>query len=678
MADFKPLKIGDEKMKTEQQDRVNTVNAAWIDDPVVKNLHPYWNEWIRWFEGDQYTTVNEVTGELHHATKLDVGRDTMNVYNHIVPIIRQQWGELRYDHQFYLEPNTIEREDILAAKIGSMCIEWTNYNGKFKRKINLAKLYALIMGNVFWKEFWNSSLKGYVSKDNGKTLTEVDGDVDFDFVNAFNCRPDPNGNSRNEWRWFTEGKRLPTSAIAEEFADKGGPDAKDIPGERKEQQQGTGLFERENFKETDEPTAVRKEYYERPSKDHPKGRMLVVVGQWLMYEGPNPNPKEQIPYFHFKGILPMIDELWGDSSVRLGQASQRQLNRLCSQVDEQFEHYGIKAMIPWGSLRGEELRAFKRAGVEYVIYNARAGQPYYQLPPSISADMINWISRQADEIETQMSVRKISLAEWPKGARGSGVLFQGLKQQDEVVLLPTIEDWDGVLEDAMRFRLELIEKHYTLPRMVKIFGKKVETSINFFKGADLHGNTDVRVKPGVDIFTNKQMKREIVQMLIEKGVIEDAKEAFELMQTGGVEEFLEDQFIDRKQASRHLEIMKTKPKPYIAAMPDDNHEVGFEVFNNFRKTAEYEQMDEEKREFVEKRMKEHQDFMNVKAEEATTDEAAILAEKEAEFGATGGPVPGGLPGGMPTDGGAAVATMPPNIPPEIAQVIAEIQGIRGG
>lgn len=145
MADFKPIKIGDTKMSTAQAARVNAINTAWTDDPVVKNFHEYWKEWIKWFEGDQYTLVNKETGKLEDITP-QVERETKNVYNRILPIVRQQWGELRYDHQFYLEPNTIEREDIKAAKIGSMLIEWTNYNGKFKRKINLAKLYALIMG----------------------------------------------------------------------------------------------------------------------------------------------------------------------------------------------------------------------------------------------------------------------------------------------------------------------------------------------------------------------------------------------------------------------------------------------------------------------------------------------------------------------------------------------------
>ena len=669
MADFKPLKIGDTRMTTAQADRVKAINKAWTNDPVVKNFHEYWKEWIKWFEGDQYTLVNKETGKLEDITPY-VERETKNVYNRILPIIRQQWGELRYDHQFYLEPNTLEREDIRAAKIGSMLVEWTNYNGKFKRKINLAKLYALIMGNVFWKEFWNRNLVGYVSKDNGKTLAEVKGDVDYDMVNAFNCRPDPKGTSRNAWRWFTEGKSLPVELIAEEF----GIEKRDIPSETKSDNVGTGLFERENIEESDEPTAIRKEYYERPTKDHPKGRMLVIVGQWLMYEDDNPNPKQQIPYFHFKGILPMIDQLWGDSSVRIGQDAQRQFNRLCSMVDEKLEHYDVKAMIPFGSLRDGDLRAFKRGGVDYVVYNPRIGTPYYQNPPGISGDMISWISRQENEIETQMSVRKVSLGELPKYAsRASGVLFQGLKQQDEVVLLPTIEDWDGVLEDVMRFRLELIEQHYTLPRIVKIFGKKVETSIAFFKGADLHGNTDVRVKPGVDIFTNKMMKREIVGMLIEKGVIQDPKEAFELMQTGGIEEYLEDQFIDRKQHSRHLEIMKTKGI-YIAAQPDDNHEVGFEVFNNFRKTSEYEEMDEKKQKLITKRMAEHKMFKEPEEEAAPGggDEAAILAEKQAELGGMP-PVPA-----MEGGGGMPIATVPPRMPPEIAAVVEQIRSLQGG
>jgi len=341
-------------------------------------------------------------------------------------------------------------------------------------------------------------------------------------------------------------------------------------------------------------------------------------------------------------------------------------------VDEHVENYRPKAMIPFGSLRAGDLQTFKRAGVDYVIYNPRIGNPYWQNPPAVGQEILNWIAHQENEIETQMSVRKVSLGQLPKYAtRASGVLFEGLKQQDEVVLLPTIEDWDGVLEDVMRYRLELIADKYEHKRMVKIIGRRGESSVKFFKGAELHGNTDVRVKSGVDIFTTRNLKKEVIGMMIEKGMITDPQEAFELLGLEKtVEEYYEDQFIDQLQAKRHLEIMKEKDLT-IKVNPDDNLEAHFQEFNNFRKTPEFEALDKSAQDRILGRLEEIRVFRDqAQAGSEVGGEDRVLAEKEAELGAIpGGPAAAPLP--VPAGAGA------PQLPPEIIQALLALREQQG-
>ena len=68
-----------------------------------------------------------------------IERETKNVYNRIMPMIRQMWGALRYPHEFYVIPNTTESEDVRSAYVGSQLIEFTNENRKFNKKINILK-----------------------------------------------------------------------------------------------------------------------------------------------------------------------------------------------------------------------------------------------------------------------------------------------------------------------------------------------------------------------------------------------------------------------------------------------------------------------------------------------------------------------------------------------------------
>ena len=171
---FKPL--SPKELDGEQKKKVAEILTQWEKNPVVENKHGYWKEYIAWWEGNQYVFYNSTSGELEDVSSI-VPRETKNTYNRITSMVRQMWGEIRYPHSFYVEPNTTESEDITAAKLGSHVIEYTNIQGKCNNKINIAKLWALITGNVFWKEWWNPELTAYVKDDRGK-LTEETGDVD--------------------------------------------------------------------------------------------------------------------------------------------------------------------------------------------------------------------------------------------------------------------------------------------------------------------------------------------------------------------------------------------------------------------------------------------------------------------------------------------------------------------
>ena len=598
---FKPLEPRD--LKGDQKEVVEETDWYWLKHPVVENYHGPWTEYIAYLEGDQYTYYSKTLKGLLNIEPL-VEREVKNVYNRILPLVRQQWGEMRYPHSFYVIPNTTESEDKKAAAIASVLIEYTNLLRSFNHKINFAKLWALVTGNVFWKEWWNKNLSGYIEGSKGEAVKE-NGDVDYNWVNPFNVRPDPHGKTREEWRWFIEGKSVPKSVLEDEFSIERGK----LP-EQSVHTAEVGLFQRPNIAESKEQMIIRKERWERPSKNYPKGRFVVTAGGWLLWDGESPAPDADIPYFQIMGIMPILDEQWGDSSVRIAQAQQRQLNKVGSIIDEHLQYFRPKAMIPRGSLTYHERAAFCRSGIDFVEFNPTGyGNPYWQSPPALPEFFYRWLSFLETEIETETSVRKTLQGQLPKYAsRASGELFKGLVTQDQKVLYPCIEDQEVQLQAAMKYRLQLIQKHYSQPRMVKITGKNREPSVEYVKGAEIRNNTDVRIHSGVDLMRSTEAKREVVDAMIQKGLITDPKKAFELLDVRGLEEYMEDEYIDERQAHRIIDLFK-KGRPYIVADPNDNHEVHYKVFNNFRKTEEFDTLQDEVKSKILRRIEEHNSYL---------------------------------------------------------------------
>lgn len=601
---FQP--ISPESQTDEQKKKVTQILDDWKNHPFVKNYHGKWREYIRWFEGDQYVECNEETGELIDVTPF-VERETKHVYNRILPQVRQLWGELHYPHEFYSFPATNEPEDVKSAHMGSIYIEWSNAEGQFRQKINRAKLWGIITGAVYWKEWWNKDAEVEFKSSKGKILTEKLGTTDYDFINPFNVRPDPSSLTRKGWRWFMEGSREPKADLEKELGLKEGT----LPSAPKDDNTETGLYEKSEAKSgNDEDDALVIERWERPTDKHPKGRFIKICGNWLLYDGVNPAPKHDLPYFFIPGVVPRLGAPVYDSMVRIMQDPQRHFNRYASMIDEHIENFRIKGMIPRNSLRGGDLKAWKRAGgIDYVEFDGRFGTPYLQTPPTLSRDILSWLSFQENEIEQESSVRRPLLGQLPERAsRPSGVLFSQLVSRDQRPLYPSLDDMDIVLSEIMSFRLELAKQHCDEKRLLRIAGRDNRPMVVEFKGSDLGNNTDIRVKAGIDIFTNKEKKEKVVMALIEKGMIKDPKQALQMLDYKGVEEFAEDEFVDEKQAERHLEIMKEK-SIYISPDPEDNHKIHFKIFNNFRKTEGFEVLDEERKKNILKRIEEHKKFL---------------------------------------------------------------------
>lgn len=622
---FKPISPKD--LKADQREKVQFVTTDWEENPVVKNHHGPWKEEIYWLEGLQYYFYNVASGRIEDLAP-KVPREIKNVYNRILPMVRQLWGELRYPHNFYVEPNTTESDDIKAANLGTSALSYTNDNGDFRRKVHMAKYWAIVTGNVYWKEWWNKNLRVYVRKDGKPKLLKV-GNVDYDYVPPFNIRTDAYALGREGWRYTIEGKMVPKVVVEDEFGLKRGT----LPDERTEGKR-TGIFERDRLQRPKEKEVLRLEYMEKGTDSKKKGRFMVTTGSgWLLYDNENPSPDAQIGHFQIPGLMPILNSQFYESAVKIAQPGQRQLNRFGSMVDEHIQNYRLKAIISGGSLAPGEFERFTRAGVDYVIVRPGMTVPYWQSPPVLPEIIIRWFGFHQDEIETETSVRKVSYGQLPKQAyRASGVLFEGLKRQDSIVLEPNIEDVDNALLAPMKFRLQLMQKHYDLPRLIKVTGKNKETSTIFLEGTELKDNTDVRVRGGVELFADKKFKQDVVMTFVEKGLIKDPDEAMDLLQVKGLEEYTEERLIDRRQAHRENEMIKkgdVDPKP----SDDDNHQVHYEVHNNERKKEEFNTWPEKSKNKLLAMIEFHKDKMA---------ESVKRIKEETQGPAEGMAPPGGL------------------------------------
>ena len=115
----------------------------------------------------------------------------------------------------------------------------------------------------------------------------------------------------------------------------------------------------------------------------------------------------------------------------------------------------------------------------------------------------------------------------------------------------------------------------------------------------------------VQTFAQKERKAQVVDALINKGMIKDARKALEILGfKEDIEEYMEEEFIDERYAYRIIDqIKRTNGKTYPQPHPDDNHEVIFRILNNERKKEEFETWPEGAKKALLELMEKHKEMM---------------------------------------------------------------------
>ena len=182
MADerFKPIRIKDADSDVKRA--AERASEDWTA-PVFQPMYNKWWEYLRWFEGDQYGYIRGKKDANWFDVTRELDREVKNVYNRILPMIRQQHGDLIFDSEFYTIAATQEAADRKSAAVASVIIEQSNYDRGFNKKQMEAKLLILLLGNCYWKEWWNKNLWA-LAYDEKKGATRVKGDVDYQKVAA--------------------------------------------------------------------------------------------------------------------------------------------------------------------------------------------------------------------------------------------------------------------------------------------------------------------------------------------------------------------------------------------------------------------------------------------------------------------------------------------------------------
>ena len=524
-----------------------------------------------------------------------------------------------------VKPNTQLWKDKNAAKLAELCNECNWERLKEEQNYEYAAGVLVTYGTVFKKDYWDNSglmtakipridmQSGMPAMDpmTGEQLfDEVPlGDINTDVIEPYRIALDPSANDIHKIRWIMEYSIQPLQWIRSVYGKEGDGYTGKVDDVEEETQLQGGLKRMQALKNSsgvkdridgtaatgggDEKisnSAVVKEYYERPSAEYPKGRMVVVANNICLYAGDSPYSGPELGDWHpFSEcrweIVP--GRFWGKSPLDPACEIQKQINSIDATIILTRKTMAIpQKLIPMN------------AGIAHGSWTGRPGQEIFfrtdggalpQTIPSAGVDPTVFQERaqRVEDIKNVTGAIDILKGDRPPGVNAASAL-ELLYEVGTGKIYPVLDRWKKFVESSQKKQLKGIAKGYKEPRpqfIALMQSRNDELSkydIERFIGSDLYDNCNVVIEAGSNVPKLQAAKKSQLQESAQAGALalENPANRAEYNRQMGIVGFDNDFDPDQKRAEWENDMMDNAdktPEKKPVLLQVDNHDIHMQV-----------------------------------------------------------------------------------------------------
>lgn len=339
--------------------------------------------------------------------------------------------------------------------------------------------------------------------------------------------------------------------------------------------------------------------WERPSRDYPRGRRVVLGGGMLLCDGDNPHMGDRSKKLH----LPYVKQDWVPHMGRFIGASlvedltnlQYNLNESAARVVEFLRVFGSPPTFVGSSsgINPEEM-TIEPGGI-YVVNEMSKGVthgPVPQLPPGVVE--ANQMCRS--DLLAAASNSDVDGSKLP-GQMRSGDAVQRMNDERYVTLSITASMCNVAAREVCERLLALGQINYVEDRFVRFLGDSNQFDVRAFTGADLtnelmivgdFGEIDRQVRVRTQVMDAAQM-----------GAIQPqtnpthARLVMKVLQSGSAEELIDSVLAAMKHQEREIQRMAATPDRWpegYPVSPLEDHAAELEVCLRYMYSAEFESL----------------------------------------------------------------------------------------
>ncbi len=491
-----------------------------------KSFDLIWKMNMNFLMGNQFCSVGY--GGIEESEKQFFWQER-EVFNHIAPIFDIRYAKLaNIKPDIAIIPATNDERDKHSAKVSKKIFEAVKNKLNLPELVNKAIKWAEVCGTAFYKVGWNPSKGTVVGKDE-KGREVRSGEVEVSVLSPFEIYPDSTvcedidqcqsiihakaysiDQIKQMYGVETEGKTINTFALGSTVEGIGGLGSN-----------GTVPKIIESGKAD---SAIVIEKYSRPNAQFPEGRLVIVAGDKLVYDGPLPYKLGTDKERDFPFIRQTCTEepgcFWGASIIERLIPVQRAYNAIKNRKHEFVNRLSMGVLsVEDGSVDLDNLEDEGLCPGKILVYRQGSVAPKFLEGENLPNGIDDEEEKLLEEF-TKISGVSETLGTDYASANISGVALELMISQDEARLNATSESIKNACKMLAGYILKLYRQFALFPRLAKIVGENGQVDMFYFSSSDITSD-DITLSAQTDNLNLPSQKRDMVFKLLDNGLLQD-------------------------------------------------------------------------------------------------------------------------------------------------------------
>ncbi len=483
-----------------------------------------WQLNMNFLSGNQYCDINSA-GEIFEED----GRyfwQARRVFNHIAPTMDIRCSKLgRIRPSLVVRAASEEENDIHSAALASAILSSVCENADLDGIISDATIWSETCGTAFYKVMWDGFSGSAVgAAEDGKKLRQ--GDVKIAAVSPFEIYPYSLSEEKlDKQPSLIHAKAMPVQDIYLVYGVR-------LAGRDIEEFSLAPFSASAHAKQVEpESKAVRRGYelvierYEKPTEDMPEGRLTVVAGGKLLYDGILPyvngeNGAREYPFIKQTSVQ-LAGSFFGASIVDRLIPLQRAYNAVKNRKHEFLNRISMGTVaVEDGSVDVDELCEDGLTPGKVIVYR-QGGKPpemltFGTIPSGFAEEEKNLLDEFAKISGTGELTQNADSFSGVTSATG----LQLIIEQDEEKLESAYQQIKRAVKAIGKHVLRLYRQFASDVRLLKFTGENNALNLYYFKGSDISSD-DVVLEADSEANLTPAQRRTVIYEMLDRGLFSD-------------------------------------------------------------------------------------------------------------------------------------------------------------